>query len=87
MDNLNAKAENRNTNAIICKGLPVSNAGNSLKFMVPVAPYINEIPNNKIPDEKAEDKIIFMAPSEAIFFCKSKLAIAATGMLASSNAK
>ena len=55
--------------------------------MVPVAPYISEIPNNKIPEENAEDNIIFMAPSEDRFLCRSKLAMAATGMVASSNDK
>src|SRR6266516_2427129 len=55
--------------------------------MVPVAPYINEIPNNKIPDEKADDKIIFIAASEDIFLSRSKLANAATGIVASSRDK
>src|SRR5258706_8535752 len=62
-------------------------AGNSVKLMVPVAPYINEIPNNKIPEEKADDKIIFIDASEDIFFSRSKLAIAATGRVESSSDK
>ena len=42
---------------------PVSNCtGNSVKLIVPQAPYINEIPNNNIPEENAEDKIIVIKP-------------------------
>src|SRR5665647_2474569 len=87
IDNLKANAVIKNTNANICKELPSSRAGNSAKLMVPVAPYSKEIPNNKIPVEKADDRIIFMAASEEIFFSRSKLAIAARGMVASSNDK
>src|SRR5258705_11436897 len=87
MDNLKAKAENKNTNAKICNGLPLRWSGSSAKLMVPVAPYINEIPNSKMPEENAEDKIIFIAASEDIFLSRSKLAMAATGMVASSSAK
>ena len=76
---------NKNINAIICNGLLVSNAGKALKLMLPVAPYTSEIPNNKMPDENAEVRIIFTAASEETLFCKSKLAIAATGMEASSS--
>ena len=87
MDNLNAKAVNKNINANSCNGLPFNNAGNSVKLMVPVAPYISEIPNNNIPEEKADDKIIFIAASDDIFFSRSKFAMAATGMVASSSDK
>src|SRR6188768_2844565 len=38
MDNLNAKAVNRNTKASICNGLPLSSAGISAKLILPVAP-------------------------------------------------
>src|SRR6266516_4001531 len=62
-------------------------AGISAKLIVPVAPYINEIPNNIMPEEKADDKIIFMDASEDIFFSRSKLAIAATGSVESSSDK
>ncbi len=85
MESLKANAVNKNTKAKTCKGDPSSKPGSSLKLTVPVAPYNKEIPNNKIPEEKAEDKIIFMAPSEERFLSKSKLAIAATGIVASSN--
>ena len=48
-----------------------------LKSSEPVVPYIIEIPNSKMPDEKAEDKIIFSAASEDILFqgrnCKAQL--------------
>ena len=87
MDNLKAKAANKNTKASICKGLPLIMAGISAKLMVPVAPYISEIPNNKIPEEKADERINFMDASEDIFFCRSKFAIAATGIVESSRAK
>src|SRR5688572_6099264 len=40
-----------------------------------------------MPDEKAEDSIIFIAPSDERFFSRSKLAMAATGILASSSDK
>src|SRR6476646_10087341 len=82
IDILNAKAVNKNTIARICNGLPLSNPVISEKLMVPVAPYINEIPNNNIPEENAEERIIFIAASEDIFLSKSKLAMAATGMVA-----
>ena len=87
MDNLKAKAENKKTSASICNGLPSRCNGISAKLMVPVAPYINEMPNSKIPEEKADDKIIFIAASEDLFLSRSKLAKAATGMVASSSAK
>ena len=50
-------------------------------------PYIKEIPNSKIPEEKADDRIIFMDASEDILFSRSKFAIAATGRVASSSDK
>src|SRR5688572_9106036 len=87
MDNLKANAENRNTNASTCNGLPLSCAGISAKLIVPVDPYTSEIPNNKIPDEKADVSIIFIAASEDLFLSRSKLAMAATGIVDSSNAK
>ena len=87
MDNLNAKAANKNTNANTCNGVLCNNAGSSEKLMVPVAPYTKEIPNNKIPEENAEDNIIFTAASDDILFCRSKLAMAATGMEANSSDK
>ncbi len=40
---------------------------------------------SKMPDESAEDNIIFIAASEERFLSKSKLAIAATGIVASSK--
>ena len=40
-----------------------------------------------MPDEKAEESINLMAPSEALFFAKSKLAIAAIGIVANSKDK
>src|SRR5664279_492258 len=87
MDNLNAKAANKKIKASICKGLPSSAAGISAKLIVPVAPYINEIPNNKMPEEKADDRIIFMDASEEILLSRSKLAIAATGIVDNSSDK
>jgi len=78
---------NKNTIASICNGLPLSNPVISEKVMAPVAQYINEIPNNNMPDEKADESIIFIAASEEIFLSKSKLAIAATGMVANSRDK
>ena len=45
------------------------------------------MPNNKTPEDNADDKIIFIDASEDIFLCKSKLASAATGMVASSSDK
>ena len=87
MDNLKAKAANKKTKANTGKGPPFNNTGSCAKLMVPVMPYTNEIPNNNIPDEKADDKINFMAASEDCFLSRSKLAIAATGMVASSNDK
>ena len=38
MDNLNAKAVNKNTNARICTPVPSNKAGISAKLIVPVAP-------------------------------------------------
>jgi hypothetical protein len=35
-------------------------------------PYNKEIPNNKMPEENADERIIFIAPSEAVFFSRSK---------------
>jgi hypothetical protein len=66
---------------------PSANLGNSAKTIVPVIPYIREIPNNKMPDEKAEERIIFMAASEERFFIKSKLDMAAIGIVANSKDK
>src|SRR5687767_897039 len=48
---------------------------------------MSEMPNNKIPEEKADDRINFIAPSDERFLSRSKLAMAATGMLASSSDK
>ena len=45
------------------------------------------MPNNKTPEDKAEDKIIFIEASEDIFLSKSKFAIAATGIVANSSDK
>jgi hypothetical protein len=86
-DNLNANAVKRKTNANICKGELSRNAGNSEKLIVPVAPYNKEMPNNKMPDENADERIIFMAPSEDCFFSRSKFTMAATGIVASSSDK
>ena len=57
----------------------------SAKFNVPVAPYNMEIPNSNKPDEKAEDIMNFMAASDERLLSKSKLAIAANGMLDNSR--
>ena len=47
------------------------------------APAKEEVTEEKItPDENAEERIIFIAPSEERFFSRSKLAMAATGMVA-----
>jgi hypothetical protein len=62
------KRQIKNINANICSGLPFSKAGNTEKSIEPVAPYNNEIPNNKIPEEKADDRIIFIAASEERLF-------------------
>jgi len=85
MDNLNAKPVNNNTNASICNGLPSNCWGKAAKLIVPVAPYISEIPNNKMPEEKADDRIIFIAASEDILLSRSKFANAATGIVANSS--
>src|SRR5437868_7835484 len=45
------------------------------------------MPNNKMPEENADDSIIFIAASDEIFFSRSKLAIAATGIVDNSNDK
>ena len=74
-------------NARISNGVPCNFVGRSAKLIVPVAPYNNEMPNNNMPEENAEDKIIFIAPSEDLFLLRSKFAIAATGILASSSDK
>ena len=87
MDNLNAKAANKKTKAKICRGVPFKKVGSWAKLIVPVVPYTIEIPNNKMPDEKADDKINFIAASEDRFLSRSKLAIAATGIVASSSDK
>src|SRR5258705_3978578 len=64
IESLNANPVNINMKAKIWSGLPSSNCGNSAKLIVPVAPYIMDIPNSKIPDENAEDIIIFIAASD-----------------------
>ena len=48
---------------------------------VPVVPYKKEIPNNNIPEEKADDKINFIAASDDFRLVKSKLAAAAKGIV------
>ena len=70
-----------------CRVLPSSISEIVLKSSEPVVPYIIEIPNNKIPDEKAEDKIILSAASDEILFSKSKLQSAANGIVESSSPK
>ena len=62
-------------------GLLVICAVKTSKLSVPVVPYINDIPINKIPEEKAEDKINFIAASDDFLLAKSKLAAAASGIV------
>ena len=46
-----------------------------------------EIPKSNIPEEKADDKISFIADSDDFCFSKSKLASAANGIVESSSAR
>jgi hypothetical protein len=85
MDNLKPKAVNKKIKDKLVNGFTVSFEGRSENERVPVAPYSREIPKSMIPDEKAEERIIFMAASEEIFFSRSKLAMAATGMVDNSR--
>ena len=43
------------------------------------------MPNNKIPEENADDMIIFIAASDDCLFSKSKLASAANGIVDTSD--
>jgi hypothetical protein len=85
MDSLKAKAVNKKIKDKLVNGFTVSLDGSSENERVPAAPYSSEIPKSMMPDEKAEDRIIFIAASEEIFFSRSKLAIAATGMVDNSR--
>ena len=74
-------------NANNCIGsLPIC-AVNTSKLSVPLVPYKNEIPINKIPEENAEDRINFIAASDDLRFAKSKLAAAANGIVLISSPK
>ena len=84
---LNAKPEINNINANNCNGLPFKCAVKIEKVKLPVVPYEKEIHNNKMPDEKADDKINFIAASEDLRLVKSKLAPAASGMVDISRPK
>ena len=71
--------------ANICNGAWVMCWVNSENTKVPVVPYMSDIPNNNNPDEKAEEIISFIAASDEAFLRRSKLAIAANGMVDSSS--
>ena len=47
-----------------CNSLPLISFDNSFKFKVPVLPYSMEMPNNMIPEAKAEERIIFIPASD-----------------------
>ena len=68
-------------------GLLLICAVKTSKLSVPVVPYKKEIPINKIPEEKAEDNINFIAASDDFLLAKSKLAAAASGMVDISRPK
>ena len=84
---LKAKPDINNINANNCKGFPLICAVKIEKVIVPVVPYKKEMPNNKIADENADDKINFIAASDDLRFVKSKFAAAANGMVDISNPK
>ena len=85
MESLKANAANRKTKLKVTTGELYNTPGNSAKLTVPVTPYIREIPNKRMPEENADERIIFRAASEDNFFSRSKFDSAAIGIVASSS--
>src|SRR4051812_32693781 len=85
MESLKANPAKRKISANNCIVLPLKCAAISLKPISPVVPYSNEIPKSKIPEAKADDKIIFKPASDDFNLSRSKLQSAASGMVDNSR--
>jgi hypothetical protein len=84
-DILNVNPDNNRMKANNCMELPFKCCRMISKSREPVAPYISDIPNSNKPEEKADDIMNLKAASDDCLLARSKLAIAAKGIVDNSS--